>query len=176
MGTFDRTSCERTWSTPSPGYTRSVSGGALGGAEPLLWGRCPNSCNGPGCRADDTIDRTAPMPGSDIDPPDLGIKPIDGSQAADAAQAADPVGEIGTADAAEGADPVGAAGRTEAAEVASALASGTIDAATAKAQLIDAAVRDALPVDADPEMVAAVRAEVESIFAGDPVLADLLRR
>lgn len=116
------------------------------------------------------------MPGSDIDPPDLAIKPIDGSRAADAAQGADPVGEIDTAAPAQGAQPIDAAGRTDAAEVATALANGSIDAATAKAQLIDAAVRDALPIDADPATVAAVRAEVEGIFAADPVLADLLRR
>ena len=59
--------------------------------------------------------------------------------------------------------------------IASALSAGTIDAPTARAQLIDRAVRSRLPADASPEAIAAICAEVEALLGGDPLLDGLLR-
>jgi hypothetical protein len=58
--------------------------------------------------------------------------------------------------------------------VAQALAAGQIDAEAARAQLIDDALRAQLPAGSDPALVADLRAELEAIFAADPVLARLL--
>jgi hypothetical protein len=69
---------------------------------------------------------------------------------------------------------VGAAGGPEA--IAHALATGAIDAEQARAALIADAVRAHLPPDADPVTLSRIRAEVEAMLAGDPVIAELLRR
>lgn len=97
-------------------------------------------------------------------------KRSEGADAADAVDAAE--GSRGAA-AVEGVSETGRAGGAEA--IASALGSGAIDAAEAKARLIDEAVRAQLPEGTDPAIVEAVRAEVEALLAGDPVLEDLLR-
>lgn len=79
--------------------------------------------------------------------------------------------------AAQRADAAGAAGEATGTEaIASALASGAIDPPTARAQLIEQAVRARLPADASPEAIAAVRAEVEALVGSAPVLELLLRR
>jgi hypothetical protein len=59
--------------------------------------------------------------------------------------------------------------------IAADLASGAIDPATARARLIEHAVQSQLPSDADPAMVAAIRAEVEALLADSPLLEQLLR-
>jgi hypothetical protein len=59
--------------------------------------------------------------------------------------------------------------------IAADLASGAIDGATARARLIEHAVRAQLPPDASPATIAAVRAEVEELLRDDPVLEELLR-
>jgi hypothetical protein len=94
----------------------------------------------------------------------------EGAEAADAIEGAE--GSRGAA-AVEGVGETGRAGGAEA--IASALSTGAIDAAEAKAQLIEAAVRAQLPEGTDPAIVEAVRAEVEALLANDPVLEDLLR-
>ena len=95
------------------------------------------------------------------------------SDAAGAAGAAAPAEGAGAAQGASRAAPVGGSPLTEA--IASALASGAIDPETARAQLIDHAVRSQLPHDAPPATVAAIRAEVEALLRDDPVLERLLR-
>jgi hypothetical protein len=59
--------------------------------------------------------------------------------------------------------------------IADALANGAIDAAEARAQLIEQSVRAQLPTGADPALVAEVRAQVEALLQGDPLLESLLR-
>jgi hypothetical protein len=71
---------------------------------------------------------------------------------------------------AEGTAP---AGSIEA--VAEALAAGAIDADQARAQIIEQMVRAQLPAGSDPALVAEVRAEVEALLEGDPLLESLLR-
>jgi len=79
------------------------------------------------------------------------------------------------------ASAVDAASETTATEIADpsaiaeSLASGAIDAATAQAQLIDSVVATQLPENASVELVASVRAEVEAMLVGSPLLAALLR-
>lgn len=68
-----------------------------------------------------------------------------------------------------------ASGPMDTEAIASALSHGTLDAAQARAQLIDQAVQAQLPPDAAPETIAAIRAEVEALLAGDPVLERLLQ-
>lgn len=116
------------------------------------------------------------MPNSgSTDPPDpLGPIGSDGPQAL--SQAPSPA-EIPATD---GTEPVrGAApadlGPTDTEAIASALGRGALDPQSARAQLIDQAVRAQLPPDAAPETIAAIRAEVEAMMAGDPVLEHLLR-
>lgn len=90
----------------------------------------------------------------------------------------------------QGAAPVDAAAPTEAtaaverveapqidavARVAESLATGAIDADAALRALIDATASSVLGPGADPAALAAVRAEVEALLAGDPTLASLLR-
>ncbi|MEX1364413.1 MAG: hypothetical protein AB1Z98_14905 [Nannocystaceae bacterium] len=88
---------------------------------------------------------------------------------AEAAQSEE-VGAVGGLDGVTGASSADAP-----AAIAQALAAGTIDAQTAQARLIEAAVRARLPSDAAPEAVAALRAEVAALLGSDPLLADLLR-
>ncbi len=59
--------------------------------------------------------------------------------------------------------------------IASALASGAIDAQTARAQLIDLAVRAQVPRDAPAATIDAIRAEVEALLGNNPMLDRLLR-
>lgn len=76
----------------------------------------------------------------------------------------------------QGAKAAGSVARSPETEaIASALASGAIDPDTARAQLIEHAVRAQLPPDAAPATVAAVRAEVEALLGGNPLLEQLLR-
>jgi hypothetical protein len=56
-----------------------------------------------------------------------------------------------------------------------ALANGAIDAGEARARLIEHTVRAQLPANADPALVAEIRAEVEASLAADPLLESLLR-
>jgi hypothetical protein len=111
------------------------------------------------------------------DPDDLRVGPVGGSRRGEGPDAADAVdaaeGSRGAA-AVEGVAETGRAGATEA--IATALSTGAIDAAEAKARLIDEAVRAQLPEGTDPAIVAAVRAEVEAMLTNDPLLEDLLRR
>jgi hypothetical protein len=110
------------------------------------------------------------------DPDDLRVGAVGGpkrSEAPDAASAAEAAEGSRGAAAVEGVGESGRAGGAEA--IASALSSGAIDAAEAKARLIDEAVRAQLPEGTDPAVIEAVRAEVEALLAGDPVLEDLLR-
>jgi hypothetical protein len=58
--------------------------------------------------------------------------------------------------------------------IADALASGAIDPATARSQLVDAALAAQLPPGTDPALFAELRAEVEAMLFADPVLARLL--
>jgi hypothetical protein len=95
------------------------------------------------------------------------------SEAAGAAGASAPAEAAGAAQEATAAAPVAGSPPTEA--IASALASGAIDPETARAQLIDQAVRSQLPHDASPATVAAIRAEVEALLRNDPLLEQLLR-
>lgn len=67
------------------------------------------------------------------------------------------------------------AGSPETDAIAAALASGAIDPQTARAQLIELAVRARLPHDASPATISAVRAEVEALLVGNPLLERLLR-
>ena len=62
-----------------------------------------------------------------------------------------------------------------AARVAQSLAAGAIDTDTAVATLAEAAATTMLGPGADAAAIAAVRAEVEALLAGDPTLAALLR-
>ena len=66
------------------------------------------------------------------------------------------------------------AGTTDA--IAEALAAGTLDVEAATRELVAQSVASALGPGADPASVAALSAEVEALLAGDPTLADLLRR
>ena len=115
------------------------------------------------------------MTTSGKDPDDLRVGAVSGAQRAKEADAAEAVeGAAGTRGAAA-VDGVGGPGEVDGTEaITSALASGAIDAAEAKARLIDEAVRAQLPEGADPATVAAVREEVEAVLAGDPTLEALL--
>ncbi|HWB78328.1 MAG TPA: hypothetical protein VG755_25355 [Nannocystaceae bacterium] len=73
-----------------------------------------------------------------------------------------------------GPDEVASAGTTDA--IAEALAAGTLDVEAATRELVAQSVANALGPGADPASVAALSAEVEALLAGDPTLADLLRR
>jgi hypothetical protein len=98
--------------------------------------------------------------------PDRGPEPVDGAEGAASTDASAAV---------DGAAAVGGAEVSDPAAIADALASGAIDAQTARAQLIDAAVASQLPADASPALAASVRAEVEAMLAGNPTLEALLR-
>lgn len=56
-----------------------------------------------------------------------------------------------------------------------ALATGAIDAETARGELIATIVRAQAPAGADPAVWQAIEADVRALLADDPVLADLLR-
>jgi hypothetical protein len=71
-------------------------------------------------------------------------------------------------------DGVAHASTTEA--IAEALAAGTLDVEAATRELVAQSVATALGPGADPASVEALRLEVEALLAGDPTLADLLRR
>lgn len=88
-----------------------------------------------------------------------------GAEAVEGAAATAPV---------RGPDEVAHAGGTEA--IAEALAAGTIDVEAATRELVAQSVASALGPGADPASIAALAAEVEALLAGDPTLADLLRR
>lgn len=97
-------------------------------------------------------------------------------------EALTPTPATGPTDAVEGpraassaAEADGVTGPVGTEAIASALSRGTLDPQSARAQLIDQAVQAQLPPDAAPETVAAIRAEVEAMVAGDPVLEQLLR-
>lgn len=80
--------------------------------------------------------------------------------------------EIEAAAATEGAQAAGEVGGTQ--QVSQALAAGQIDAKQATAALIEQALAEHLPADADPALVAEVRADLEAALAGDPTLNSLL--
>lgn len=110
------------------------------------------------------------------DPDDLRVGAIGSSGRAEGPDGADAVDAAEGSRGAAAVDGVTETGRVGGAEaIASALSSGAIDAAEAKARLIDEAVRAQLPEGTDPAVVAAVRAEIEALLANDPVLEDLLR-
>lgn len=67
------------------------------------------------------------------------------------------------------------AGSLDTDAIASALASGAMDPATARTQLVEHAVRSQVPPGASEETIAAIRAEVEALLAHDPRLEQLLR-
>ncbi len=94
-----------------------------------------------------------------------------GSGPLEAAEASEP---SAPAEPAEAAGASAVAGSPTAA-IAADLASGAIDAATARARLIEQAVRAQLPPGASPALLAAIRAEVEDLLRDDPVLERLLR-
>ena len=107
--------------------------------------------------------------------------------------AVDGVGRSGAARPAAGVDEVGEVGEVKAsaelagtaaveavkadpvAAISEALATGAIDAETARVQLVEAIVAAQMPAGADPALWSEIRAEVEALLAGDPTIADLLR-
>lgn len=95
------------------------------------------------------------------------------SEAVGAAGGPAPTEATTAAPAATAASPVAGSPLTEA--IAEALGSGAIDPQTARARLIEHAVRAQLPPDASPATIAAIRAEVEDLLRHDPVLEQLLR-
>lgn len=62
------------------------------------------------------------------------------------------------------------------ASISEALGAGAIDAATARAQLIDSIVASQLPRGASPALFTAIRDQVAAMLAQNPHLDDLLRR
>lgn len=98
--------------------------------------------------------------------------PMQGASRAQGVQRADgPEASSSTA----AVDPAGAAARASGTDgIAEALAAGTIDPATARAQLIDEAIAASLPPGSDPALVADLRAEIEAVLAADPTLERLL--
>lgn len=111
------------------------------------------------------------MPGNDDDPlrtPRIGgVARSAGSGAATPAEAGAGVTAADRVQPEEAVDPT--------ASVSDALATGAIDGAAALRALVDQATARVLGPAADPAQVAAVRAEVEALLAGDPTLASLLR-
>lgn len=104
--------------------------------------------------------------------------PATGAAEVDAAAETSATTEVGAAAATGGATEVAAVGAVAADPIASindALATGAIDADTARSRLIDAVVASQMPPGADPAVWQAIRAEVEALVAGDPTIADLLR-
>ena len=100
---------------------------------------------------------------------DLSIKPIGASTGGG-------VDEIDAAGPAEKTQAVsGVDGTSFDAQVAAAVRSGRITPAQAQAQIIEQVVGEQLPPNASPEFVEQVRAEVEALLEGDPVLEELLR-
>jgi hypothetical protein len=79
--------------------------------------------------------------------------------------------EVGQSEAVDKSDAVGSSSHID--EIAHALASGAIDPADARAQLIARAVESQLP-GLDPEAIAEIRAEVEALLEADPLLERLL--
>lgn len=120
----------------------------------------PNSGNG------DPTDPLPPVGSGGAQPLAPGGAPAGSDRAAE-------VSGSGGPEAAQAAESV--AGSPDPDAIASALASGALDPRTARAQLIDRAVRAQLPRDATPETVAAIRAEVEALLGDDPVLEQLLQ-
>lgn len=109
------------------------------------------------------------MAGTDDDPLRIGgiARPtgaggVEPTEAATAADRVDAAPELGGPDATAG--------------VAQALAAGAIDGDAALRALVEHAATSVLGPGADPAAIAAVRAEVEALLAGDPTLATLLRR
>ncbi len=100
---------------------------------------------------------TAPTRAAEVDP-----------VAASAAAGASAEVEAVAATNLSAADPVRAIGE--------ALAASAIDAEQARCQLIEAVVASQMPPGADPAVWQQIRLEVEALLAGDPTLADLLRR
>jgi hypothetical protein len=98
---------------------------------------------------------------------------LTGSDAAPAAEGPGPAEGTGSPPPAPRTGAVAGSRITEA--IAAGLAHGTLDGATARAQLIEHAVRAQLPPDASPATIAAVRAEVEALLRDDPLLDELLR-
>ena len=89
------------------------------------------------------------------------------------AQNAAATGASGAVDPASSTRATAAAGDIEA--LTSALASGEIDPAQAQQMLIECVVQEQLPADATPEMIEAIRTEVEAMLAEDPTLQALLQ-
>ncbi len=103
--------------------------------------------------------------------------PTQGPDAAEGAEASEPVDAAAASGAVDPAASLTASGAASGpAAIADALAAGTIDAAQARAALIADAVDAHVPVGASPELVSRIRAEVEAMLASDPVVAELLRR
>ena len=69
----------------------------------------------------------------------------------------------------------GAAAAQSTDAIADALATGAIDAAEARAALIEQVVRAQVPAGADPAFVAELQAEVAALLESDPLLEALLR-
>lgn len=115
------------------------------------------------------------MPNSGDPEPTGPLSPIGPGRSAASEPAAGPCATSSTA----GAEPAAAARDVERSQeldaITEALASGAIDAQVATEQLIERTVRAQLPPDAAPELIAAVRAEVEAVLASDPMLERLLR-
>lgn len=109
---------------------------------------------------------------------DLGIGAIErnsgpsGADPADAVASTDAVSEIGATQRTTAVDaPADGLGIDE---ISAGLAAGSITPADAQTLLIDRVVAAQLPDGADPALIEAVRAEVASTLADDPVLAALL--
>lgn len=93
-------------------------------------------------------------------------------------QGVDGVESVESADAAPSAEGVEATQRAQGASavdsVVADLAAGRIDAAAARARLVDEAVAAQVGPGADPALIAEIRAQVEALLDNDPTLAALL--
>ena len=97
--------------------------------------------------------------------PNPRAEPLDSATATEASEAA----------AVDATSATSATEITSPAAIAESLASGAIDAETATAQLIEVVVASQLPEGASEALVSSVRAEVEAMLVGSPLLAELLR-
>jgi hypothetical protein len=98
---------------------------------------------------------------------EMGVGRVAGAQNAASTEAA--------AGVAPAASTQAALASSELQELSSALAAGEIDPAQAQAQLIESVVQQQLPAGTAPEVVEALRAEVEAMLAEDPTLQALLQ-
>jgi hypothetical protein len=107
--------------------------------------------------------------------PATGAAEVDAATETRAATVVGAASSVGAAGATTEVAAVGAVAADPIASITNALATGAIDADTARSQLIDAVVASQMPPGADPAVWQAIRAEVEALVVGDPTIADLLR-